>query len=101
MIGGLNKEFDHRVRLGIMSILMVNKEVDFNTMKNLLQLTDGNLASHITALEKAGFVLVDKAFVGKKPRTTYSASDAGRKAFSEHLNALEKLISLRDGGHSH
>lgn len=101
MIGGLNKEFDHRVRLGIMSILMVNKEVDFNTVKNLLQLTDGNLASHITALEKAGFVGVDKAFVGKKPRTTYSATEIGRKAFTEHLDALEKIISLRDGGHSH
>jgi DNA-binding PadR family transcriptional regulator len=98
MIGGLNKEFDHRVRLGIMSILMVNKDVDFNTVKNLLQLTDGNLASHITALEKAGFVAVDKAFVGKKPRTTYRATDTGKKAFAEHLDALEKIISLRNGG---
>ncbi len=94
MIEGLNKEFDHRVRLGIMSILMVNASVDFNTMKQLLQLTDGNLASHITALEKAGYVQVDKAFVGKKPRTTYAASEAGKKAFNEHINALEKIIGL-------
>lgn len=95
MIEGLNKGFDHRVRLGIMSILMVHAAVDFNTMKQLLQLTDGNLASHITALEKAGYVQVDKAFVGKKPRTTYVASEAGKKAFAEHLNALEKIIGMK------
>ncbi|HMZ89361.1 MAG TPA: transcriptional regulator [Chitinophagales bacterium] len=94
MIEGLNKEFDNRVRLGIMSILMVNSDVDFNSVKNLLQLTDGNLASHMSALEKAGYVEVNKAFVGKKPRTTYAVSESGKKAFQEHLNALEKLIKM-------
>lgn len=94
MIEGLNKEFDNRVRLGIMSILMVNSELDFNSVKNLLQLTDGNLASHMSALEKAGYVEVHKAFVGKKPRTTYAASPSGKSAFQEHLNALEKLIKM-------
>ncbi|HMX05309.1 MAG TPA: transcriptional regulator, partial [Chitinophagales bacterium] len=84
MIEGLNKEFDNRVRLGIMSILMVNSDVDFNSVKNLLQLTDGNLASHMSALEKAGYVEVNKAFVGKKPRTTYAVSESGKKAFQEH-----------------
>lgn len=94
MIAGLNKEFDHRVRLGIMSILMVNTDMDFNSIKQLLQLTDGNLASHMSALEKAGFVQVEKSFVGKKPRTTYTASETGKAAFAEHLKALEKIIKL-------
>jgi DNA-binding MarR family transcriptional regulator len=92
IIAGLNKEFDNRVRLGIMSILMVNEWVDFNTVKNLLNLTDGNLASHIAALEKAEYIAVKKEFVGKKPRTTYNATISGKQAFRLHLNALEQLL---------
>ena len=92
MIGELNKAFESRVRLGIMSILMVNDTVDFNTLKEQLQITDGNLASHLAALEKAGFILVSKQFIGKKPNTTYQATTEGRKAFSLHLDALEKFI---------
>ena len=75
-----------------MSILMVNEQADFATLKEQLQITDGNLASHITALEKLKYVQVKKQFVGKKPNTSYSASKAGKKAFTEHLDALEKLI---------
>jgi DNA-binding MarR family transcriptional regulator len=92
LIEQLNKSFDNRIRLGIMSVLMVNKKVDFNTLKRMLQLTDGNLASHISALEKAEYINVHKHFVGKKPQTTYSPTAAGKKAFNEHLDALEKLI---------
>ncbi len=92
MIGELNKAFESRVRLGIMSILMVNDTVDFNTLKEQLQITDGNLASHLAALEKAVFILVSKQFIGKKPNTTYQATTEGRKAFSLHLDALEKFI---------
>ena len=92
-IEDLNKAFESRVRLGIMSILMVNDFVDFGALKEQLQITDGNLASHITALEKLNYVEVRKQFVGKKPNTSYAASKAGRKAFSEHLDALEKLIN--------
>ncbi|TND08511.1 MAG: transcriptional regulator [Bacteroidetes bacterium] len=88
----LNKAFENRARLGIMSILMVNDSVEFTHMKELLQVTDGNLASHITALEKAGYVEVTKQFIGKKPNTTYSVTRSGRKAFTEHLDALEKLL---------
>jgi predicted transcriptional regulator len=88
----INKAFESRVRLGIMSILMVNDSVDFNTMKEMLQVTDGNLASHITALEKATFIIINKQFIGKKPQTTYKATIEGRNAFIEHLNALEELI---------
>ena len=92
MIAGLNKTFESRVRLGIMSLLMVNEHVEFNSMKELLDITDGNLASHITALEKAGYISVLKEFIGKKPKTSYSATPAGTKAFQQHLNALEQLI---------
>ncbi|MFI5171135.1 MAG: winged helix-turn-helix domain-containing protein [Chitinophagales bacterium] len=91
----LNKEFENRVRLGIMSILVVNEWVEFNSVKSLLDLTDGNLASHVSALEKTGYLEVKKEFVGKKPRTTYRVTATGRIAFEEHLNALEMLLKKR------
>ncbi|MFN5376169.1 MAG: winged helix-turn-helix domain-containing protein [Chitinophagaceae bacterium] len=92
MIGELNKAFESRVRLGIMSILLVNESVDFNTLKELLQVTDGNIASHITALEKFNYIEIRKQFIGKKPNTSYAVTTSGKKAFAEHLDALEKLI---------
>mgnify|MGYP003607046821 FL=1 len=88
----LNKEFESRVRLGIMSVLMVNDWVDFNEMKNLLEVTDGNLASHSSALEKSKFIEIKKEFVSKKTKTSYRVTQSGRDAFKEHLNALEKLL---------
>lgn len=91
-INQLNKEFESRVRLGIMSVLMVNDWVDFSEMKNLLEITDGNLASHSNALEKSAYIEVKKEFVGKKPKTSYRVTQSGREAFTEHLNMLEKLI---------
>lgn len=94
MIGELNKAFESRVRLGIMSILMVNDSVDFLTLKEMLQVTDGNIASHVTALEKLEYIEIKKQFIGKKPNTSYSVTNAGRKAFTEHLDALEKLIKI-------
>ncbi len=94
MIGELNKAFESRVRLGIMSILMVNDSVDFLTLKEMLQVTDGNIASHITALEKFQYIEIKKQFIGKKPNTSYSVTNKGRKAFTEHLDALEKLIKI-------
>lgn len=92
-IANLNKAFESRVRLGIMSLLMVNDFVDFGTLKEQLQITDGNLASHINALEKLNYIEIRKQFVGKKPNTSFAASVEGKKAFSEHLDALEKLIN--------
>jgi DNA-binding MarR family transcriptional regulator len=91
-VNQLNKEFESRVRLGIMSVLMVNDWVDFTEMKGLLEVTDGNLASHSTVLEKAGYIEIKKEFVGKKPKTSYRVTNSGRQAFSEHLDALEKLL---------
>jgi DNA-binding HxlR family transcriptional regulator len=92
IIAHLNKAFENRIRLGIMSVLLVNDEVEFNRMKELLDVSDGNLASHISALEKEEYVLVRKQFVGKKPNTTYKVTKLGKKAFEDHLTALEKLL---------
>lgn len=93
IISGLNKIFDSRIRLGIMSVLMVNDSTDFNTLKELLEVTDGNLASHLKALEKEQVVEVKKQFIGRKPNTSYSITDLGRRLFQEHIDALEKLIN--------
>ncbi|AIZ64207.1 transcriptional regulator [Hymenobacter sp. DG25B] len=92
VIHTLNKAFDNRVRLGVMAVLLANDAVSFNELKEALDLTDGNLASHVSALEKAGYVEVSKQFIGKKPNTTYTVSKEGKKAFQEHLDALEKLL---------
>ncbi|MFM8588114.1 MAG: winged helix-turn-helix domain-containing protein [Bacteroidota bacterium] len=94
VISGLNKAFESRVRLGIMSILMVNQAADFITLKQQLNVTDGNIASHINALEKLQYLEVTKQFIGKKPNTSYKATKSGKKAFTEHLDALEKLIKV-------
>ena len=88
----LNKVFDNRIRLGIMSALMVNDEINFNDLKELLQITDGNLASHIKGLEENGYLNVQKGFIGRKTNTTYSATKVGEKAFKQHIDALEKMI---------
>jgi DNA-binding HxlR family transcriptional regulator len=88
----LQKVFDSRVRLGIMSALVVNDDVSFNELKELIQVTDGNLASHLKALEENGFVKVNKGFVGRKTNTTYAVTKAGEKAFRLHLDALEQMI---------
>lgn len=91
-IAGLNKIFDNRIRLGVMSILVVNDEISFNDLKAMLQVTDGNLATHLVTLEEEGFLKVHKGFIGRKTNTTYSITKAGEKAFKEHLAALEKMI---------
>lgn len=92
LIDNINKAFDHRIRLGIMSVLMVNDHADFNMLKDLLGATDGNLASHTKALEKEAYIKVEKRFVGRKPNTRYSATKLGKDAFKQHIDALEKLI---------
>ena len=93
IIQNINKAFDHRIRLGIMSVLMVNESADFNTLKELLGVTDGNLASHTKALEHEKYIVIEKQFIGKKPNTRYSVSNTGKIAFTQHIDALEKLIS--------
>jgi DNA-binding MarR family transcriptional regulator len=88
----LNKIFDSRIRLGIMSAVLVNDEVNFNDLKELIQVTDGNLASHLKTLEDAAYIKVKKGFIGRKTNTTYSVTKAGEKAFKSHLEALEQMI---------
>ena len=88
----LQKVFDSRVRLGVMSALMVNAQVSFNELKELINVTDGNLASHLKALEENGYIKVNKGFVGRKTNTTYMVTKAGEKAFRLHLDALEQMI---------
>ena len=88
----LNKAFDSRVRLGVMSILVVSEWVKYGDLKEKLGLTDGNLASHISALEKIKYIEVRKQFVGKRPQTTYKVTHAGRKAFEAHIDGLEALL---------
>ncbi|MEL6536641.1 MAG: transcriptional regulator [Bacteroidota bacterium] len=92
IIDKLNKAFENRVRLGIMSALMANDEVDFNQLKDLLGVTDGNLASHLKALEEKEFIETRKQFIGRKPNTRYRATLNGRQAFQAHLDALEALL---------
>ena len=91
-IKDLNKIFDSRIRLGIMSALMVNAEINFNELKELLDITDGNLASHLKTLEESGTIKVQKGFIGRKTNTTYSVTKAGEKAFKAHIAALEEMI---------
>lgn len=91
-IQNLNKLFDSRVRLGIMSALMVNASINFNELKELIQVTDGNLASHLKALEENSYIKVQKGFIGRKTNTTYSITKVGEKAFKSHIEALESMI---------
>lgn len=96
IIDNLHKAFESRVRLGIMSSLAVNDSLDFSALKEYLDVTDGNLASHIKALEKEGFLGSKKSFIDKKPNTRYSITPSGKKAFEAHLSALEKLIKSQN-----
>lgn len=91
-IGQLNKIFDSRIRIGIMSALMVNESINFNDLKSLIDVTDGNLATHLKTLEENGFVKVQKGFIGRKTNTSYTITKAGEKAFRSHLDAIEKII---------
>lgn len=91
-IENLNKVFDSRIRLGIMSALIVNDGVSFNELKELLNITDGNLASHLKTLEENGFIKFQKGFIGRKTNTTYSITKTGEKEFKLHLEALTKMI---------
>lgn len=88
----LDKAFENRIRLGIMSALAVNDFLDFNTLKDLLDVTDGNLASHVKSLEKSGYVGFKKEFLDRKPNTKYFATEAGREAFRKHIHAIEQLL---------
>jgi predicted ArsR family transcriptional regulator len=97
IITHLQKAFDHRVRLGVMSMLMVEEWVDFTHLRDNLEVSDGNLASHLKALDKEGYIELRKQFIGRRPNTSYHATEKGRVAFMDHLAYLEKLINLQKG----
>jgi DNA-binding MarR family transcriptional regulator len=88
----LDKTLEHRLRLQIVSVLVANESYDFNALKELLDATDGNLATHLKALEREKYISITKAFVDRKPNTRYKVTDRGRNAFKKHLDALEELI---------
>lgn len=92
MLKQFNKAFESRIRLQIMSVLAANESYDFSSLKDLLEVTDGNLASHLKALEKEEYISVNKSFIGRKPNTRYEATQRGIEAFKKHLESLEKLI---------
>jgi DNA-binding HxlR family transcriptional regulator len=94
-IFSLNKLFESRVRLGIMSVLIVNSSFDFNDLKDALGVTDGNLASHLKALEENNVIRVNKQFIGRKPNTSYSITEEGITLFQNHIRALEDLINIK------
>ncbi len=88
----LNKIFDSRIRIGIMSALAVNEALNFNDLKELMDVTDGNLATHLKTLEENNYIKVQKGFIGRKTNTLYSITKNGEKAFRAHLDALEEII---------
>lgn len=90
----LDKAFENRIRLGIMAILSASDEADFNALKRQLGVSDGNLASHVRALEELGFIETRKQFIGRKPNTSYLITEQGRSAFEAHVNALAALLNL-------
>lgn len=95
ILANFNKVFESRVRLGIMSVLAVNDSMDFTGLRDTLAVTDGNLASHLRALEEAGYIKMEKSFINRKPNTSYSITEEGLDSFSSHLKALEELIRNR------
>jgi len=94
-IEGIDEVIHGRVRLGVMAYLSGAGSADFNTLKARLQATDGNLSAHLRKLEDAGFVKVEKAFVNRKPLTTLTLTDPGRRAFAAYLDAISKLVEGR------
>ena len=93
VLENFNKAFESRVRLGIMSVLAVNTSMDFTSLREVLGVTDGNLASHLRALEEAGYISMEKSFINRKPNTKYTITDEGMENFRRHISALEDLIS--------
>lgn len=93
-IENLNKVFDSRIRLGIMSSLIVNEDLNFNQLKEIIGVTDGNLASHLKTLEENEYIKVQKGFIGRKTNTTYTVTSTGEKAFKQHLEGLGQMIKL-------
>lgn len=94
MLDGYDKLFENRVRLGVMSVLAANDSYDFVSLRQMLGVTDGNLTTHLKALETAGYISSVKQFIGRKPNTSYSITEQGRNAFAAHICALSNLLKI-------
>lgn len=92
ILANINKAFENRVRLGIMSALVVRHSIDFISLREMLDVTDGNLASHLRALEELGYLSMEKKFINRKPNTTYTITPEGLDSFRAHIKALEELL---------
>lgn len=88
----LDKVLEHRMRLQIISVLAANDAYDFTALKELLDTTDGNLATHLRHLEREKYIAVVKSFIDRKPNTRHKITEKGRSALSKHLNAMAELI---------
>jgi DNA-binding transcriptional ArsR family regulator len=88
----LDQLIHERVRLGIVSALAATKKLTFGELKEILNLTDGNLSIHARKLEDAGYIECRKFFEGRRPQTEYSLSPTGKKAFEKYVNHMEALI---------
>jgi DNA-binding MarR family transcriptional regulator len=96
----LNEVIHQPVRLRIMAALACldpETQASFNYLKDMLELTDGNLGAHLHKLEESGYIAITKTFVNKKPQTYIEATPAGKKAFSEHVTALEEILRGASG----
>ncbi len=82
------------VRLAVLSILISVESADFKYLKEAIQLTDGNLSTHLSKLENAGLISVTKEFRGKKPHTLYAITQEGRQRFTRYVENLERIIHL-------
>lgn len=91
-LDAIDETIHQKVRLGIMSALMARGECDFRFLKETLGVTDGNLSIHLARLEEAGYISVRKEFVQRKPRTTYTPTKKGEKAFQAYLAVLERIV---------
>jgi DNA-binding MarR family transcriptional regulator len=96
-IESLDDVIHGRLRLGVMAFLSTAEKADFNALKGKLGATDGNLSAHLRKLEEAGYVRIDKRFVGKKPLTEAVLTDKGRAAFIRYLDAMRALVDQDRG----
>ena len=99
-IGSIDEVIHGRLRLGVMAYLAGEQVAEFNALKSRLQATDGNLSVHLRKLEEAGYVAIEKSFVGRKPMTRVRLTPAGRKAFVAYLDAIGRLVAEAGDGSS-
>ena len=88
----LDRVIHEKGRLAIMSMLAASPELSFTELRDALSMTDGNVTTHIRTLQEAGYVTVSKSYQNKRPLTTVSLTTAGRKAFTDYVDLLEKIV---------